>query len=238
MADQSNNDSLTSELESRLDDLFREEDGPEPIESEPKSEEYPLSELKNLVLSIDWEITDKDLADFVTQVKKLSSQYQNDKIVATFLQILGSLGEYIKTRRGKAHPKTFKTLNSVFARLDEVVRTGDMSGTEKKKNLHIAMKRYKLLREEIAKDKTRASRGSKVVGAKKTASQMQKPSTTVDDTAVPPPRQAVERRPAEPAVVVSEPAISEDALVKAVGEIKAYIRAEIDKLRGELKQLK
>ena len=73
MAEQSNNDSLTSELESRLDDLFREDDAPEPVESETQSQDYPLSELKNLVLSIDWEITDKVLAEFVSQVKKLNA---------------------------------------------------------------------------------------------------------------------------------------------------------------------
>jgi len=237
LADQSNNDSLTSELESRLDDLFREDDAPEMVETEPQPEEYPLSELKNLVLSIDWEITDKVLADFLTQVKSLKAQYHDDKIVLMFLQILGSLGEYIKTNRGKAHPKTFKILNSVFARLDAVVRTGGMSDTEKKKNLQTAMQRYKMLREEISKEKVGAGRQSKITESKKAKPPAKKQASEADVAAAASPIETVETADSEPTVSEPKSTISSDALAEAVNEIKAYIHAEIDKLREELKQL-
>jgi hypothetical protein len=238
LADPSNNDSLTSELESRLDDLFREDDAPEPVEIEPQAQGYPLAELKNLVLSIDWEITDKVLADFVSQVKVLKANFQDDKIVLMFLQILGSLGEYIKTNRGKAHPKTFKTLNSVFARLDEVVRSKGMSETEKKKILHTAMKRYKLLRQRISKEKVVPGRQKKIAMAKKAKPPIQKQPTEAEVAAVPSPGETVESVQPEPIASELKSAISANALAEAVNEIKAYIHAEIDNLREELKQLK
>jgi hypothetical protein len=97
--------------------------------------DYPLAELKNLVLSIDWEITDEVLSGFLSQIDGLKNGYKNDKIILMFLQLLGSLGEYIKTNRGKAHPKTFKILNSAFSRLEDVVQKEDMAESEKKKLL-------------------------------------------------------------------------------------------------------
>ena len=60
MVDPKNIDTLSSELETRLDDLFAENDIPmtEAQDKDPK-DHYPLAELKNLILSIDWEITDR-----------------------------------------------------------------------------------------------------------------------------------------------------------------------------------
>lgn len=135
MARQNDEDSLSSELESRLDDLFAEDDkfSEGPVTDDHPAD-YPLAELKNLVLSIDWEITDEVLQKFIHQVKDLKSTYKDDKINLTFLQILGSLGEYIRTNRGNAHPKTFKILNSVFSRFDDVVLASDMQEVEKKTN--------------------------------------------------------------------------------------------------------
>ena len=98
MARQNDEDSLSEELESRLDDLFGEDDkySEGPV-TEDSAQDYPLSELKNLVLSIDWEITDEVLQKFIGQIRDLKTTYKDDKINLTFLQILGSLGEQFLT---------------------------------------------------------------------------------------------------------------------------------------------
>ena len=74
----------------------------------PAAADNPLAELKSMVFSIDWEITDEVLSAFLSQIAKLKNTYKNEKIILMFLQLLGSLGEYIKTNRGNAHPKTLK----------------------------------------------------------------------------------------------------------------------------------
>ena len=112
MAEPNDADNLTPELENRVDDLFDENNTLLPDnEDRDGSEYYPLSELKNLILSIDWEITDEVLEKLLQQIKGLNMTYEHDKTVLTFLQILNSLGVYIKKNRAQAHPKTFKTLN-------------------------------------------------------------------------------------------------------------------------------
>ena len=159
MVDQKDVDTIDSELDSRLDDIFGENDiqlldAPD----ENQKDRYPLAELKNLILSIDWEITDEVLDNLLQQLKDLQLTYEQDKIVVTFLQILKSLGNYIRTHRAKAHPKTFKILNSVFSSLDKIVLSSDMSESAKKKILRAEMSHYKELRTQITRSKAAAGK--------------------------------------------------------------------------------
>lgn len=246
MADSKDVDTLSSELESRLDDLFGENNGALPeAEDNGAASHYPLAELKNLILSIDWEITDDVLQKFIQQIKDLKLTYKHDKIVLTFLQILNSLGDYIKTNRAKSHPKTFKILNSVFASLDKVVLARDMTTTVKKKILQAEMLRYKELRAQIAQVKTAAKPKEKIKPANAEKREIAK---VTEDQPVP---------LTEPSVPLSEAAISEspvidqgqesdivslrqpsvETLAEAVDEIKKYLHDEISALKKEIKAL-
>ena len=246
MADSKDVDTLSSELESRLDDLFGENNGALPeAEDNDVAAHYPLAELKNLILSIDWEITDDVLQKFIQQIKDLKLTYKHDKIVLTFLQILNSLGDYIKTNRAKSHPKTFKILNSVFASLDKVVLARDMTMTVKKKILQAEMLRYKELRAQIAQVKTAAKPKAKIKPANAEKREIAK---VTEDQPVP---------LTEPSVPLSEAAISEspvidqgqesdivslrqpsvETLAEAVDEIKKYLHDEISALKKEIKAL-
>ncbi len=248
---------MSSELENRLDDLFGENDAPlnDPQDKDLK-EHYPLAELKNLILSIDWEITDELLDKLLQQLKDLRLTYKHDKIVSTFLQILNSLGNYIKTNRAKAHPKTFKILNSVFSSLDKVVLSGDMSENVKKKILRAEMNRYQELRTQIAKGKTAAGQPKKtakppIVEATEVKEEQAEP-VIVEAT-------EVKEEQAEPVIVEAEPsvqtavaaeeeliltdeqsnvAVAVETLAQAVEEIKRYIHAEINALKEEMQNLR
>lgn len=215
MVDPKGIDTLSSELDNRLDDLFGETDVPLlNAQEEIKKEDYPLAELKNLILSIDWEITDEVLEKLIQQLKDLQLMYKHDKIVMSFLQILNSLGHYIKIHRAKAHPKTFKILNSVFSNLDKVVLDGDMSDAAKKKILHAEIHRYKELRSQIAKGKkTAAQPGTKtkstVTEAIETPEENEEAVINLDEPAAGP---EITEKKEVPAIVLEEP--SEGSLVK------------------------
>jgi hypothetical protein len=235
-------DTMSSELENRLDDLFAENDVP-PTDDQDKNlkEHYPLAELKNLILSIDWEITDEVLENFLQQLKDLRLTYQHDKIISTFLQILNSLGNYIKINRAKAHPKTFKILNSVFSSLDKVVLSGDMSEVAKKKILRAEMNRYQELRSQIAKSKAAAVGQPKkkarpaVSAAPEVAKKREEPEIA---EAEPSDQPAVDLR--EELILTDErpqAATPVENLAQAVDEIKRYIHVEINALREEIQNL-
>ena len=225
MVEPNDADNLNSGLNNRQDDLFAENDTPLlDKETGNASEHYPLSELKNLIFSLDWEITDEVLEKLLQQIKDLNMTYDHDKIVLTFLQILNAVGVYIKTNRAKAHPSSFKTLNSVFSSLDKVVLSKDMSGVDKKKILNSEMNRYKKLRTQVAQGKAEKEKHKikrqELVGAVP-ESFFQIPN-------------AVEGQLLD---TEHRPDIFAEALKKAVEEIKQHIQAEIKALKAELKSL-
>ena len=89
MADSKDVDTLSAELENRLDDLFGENNtAPAEAQDDDISAHYPLAELKNLILSIDWEITDDVLVKFLQQIKDLKLTYNQTRQAAITKEIL------------------------------------------------------------------------------------------------------------------------------------------------------
>ena len=148
------NEAINEEVEGRLDNLFGDEDtAADIIEDSHESDDSPLRELKTIVLSIDWEITDEVMTNFVEQIAILKDSLKDDKIVLVFLQLLGSLGEYIRINKGKSHPGAFKILTSLFNELDKVVQSKDLTESDKKKILSAEITKYKTLKEQLIKAK-------------------------------------------------------------------------------------
>jgi hypothetical protein len=201
-------DMLSSELESRRDDLFREDATPAVPAAPAMPPDYPLGELKKTVLSIDWEITPETIDSFQNHIRLLKETFQRDKIVSMFLQILGSLGQYIKTSRSNVHPSTFTVLNSVFARLEEIVTSPTMSAPVRKKLLQAEMTGYQELRDKILKRRVSVQ-----------------PSPAGKASAPAP-------APAAPAPSAAAPP---ETLVQAIEELKAFIRSELKALKEELR---
>ncbi len=214
---------MNPELENRLEDLFGNGDSPLPdIQARDSAEYYPLAELKNLILSIDWEITDEVLDKLLQQIKDLNMIYEHDKIVLTFLQILNALVVYIQKNRAKAHPKSFKTLNSAFSSLDKVVLSKDMKEAAKKKILSAEMNRYKQLKIQIVQ--SRAEKRNSRIKRQRPESVSPAPfslSSNAGKGEIPLTDQC--REP------------SAEAMAEAVEEIKQYIHSEIKALKDEIK---
>ena len=104
------------------------------------------------------------LADQVAGLKK---KYKDEKVVFTLLQLLGSIGEHIRIKRGKSHPDSFKFLNSLFNKIDKVVRTKSLTEPEKKKILSVEVNRYKVLKDKLSSRKYVAQKGKHVKPAVK-----------------------------------------------------------------------
>jgi hypothetical protein len=201
-------DTLSSELESRLDELFRE-DAPPVLPAPPAMiPDNPLAELKKTVLSIDWEITPETIDSFQDHIRLLKEAFQRDKIISMLLQILGSLGQYIKTSRSNVHPSTFTVLNSVFARLEEIVTSPSMPAPVRKKLLQAEMTGYQELRDKILK--RRAALQPSPAG--KAPAPAPAPAAPVPGAMVPP-----------------------ETLAQAIEELKAFIRSELKTLKEELR---
>ena len=202
---------------------------------EDVSDDYPLSELKNLVLSIDWEITDEALDSFLSQIDSLKATYKNQKIILTFLQLLGSLGVYIKTNRGNAHPKTFKILNSVFSRLEDVVLSANMAESEKKKLLRAEMDKYKQLRNQVSKKKAAKVIRKEVISAPKEIESLIK--APLKKEAARSGREVSAKAAKHSLATGPDTPQSLDSLSEAVEELKKFIHSELNALKQELRIL-
>ena len=210
MANPQKTDPLSSELQNRLDELFKEDELSSPAPAaEPKHRDDagPLDELKKIVLSIDWEITPEALDSFQDQIALLKEVYRQDKVATPLLQILGTLGHYIKSSRSNVHPSTFQLLNSVFARLDEIVASPMMSEGAKRRLLQAEVQAYQELRGKIAQRRP-AQPAAGSGGAAPAA--------------------------AAPAAPRSQ-GITPEMLAQAVQELKDFVRSELDQLRRELR---
>lgn len=109
-----------------------------------------IQKLKAAILSIEWEITDEALDTVLGSLVPLREKWAGQKAFLVCLQIIGTLGGYIKTAKDKAHPDAIKLLHSVFDTLDLVVTDDTLSASEKTEKVRAEVAKYNELKKEIA----------------------------------------------------------------------------------------
>ena len=225
---------------------FKEEAGPKDLlghtrkpsnsaETAGDPVDNPVTALKSIILSLEWEITDAVLGRFVEEIDRLKDAYSDDEVVVSFLGLLDSVGGYIKTHKGKAHPDAGKLLNSIYLSVERVILSKDMRDQEKRAMLSRELENFKRLKEKIASRKAalEKKKGLKGPDQAKAAAQERK-----DDQGF----RKEERSPdeaKETPLESHEGGVSPDeSLRTAVDEIKQLIQEEFRALREELRQLR
>ena len=232
MAQQRDEDNFRSQVEDRLDHLFQE-DAPDAAEEQVGLVEHPLKNLKAVLLSIDWEITDSTMDSLLNEIKNVEYVYSEDKILLTFLQLLGSIGRYVKANKGRAHPEATRVINSLYEALEKVALTEGMSRPEKEKMLLDEVAKFKKLKEQVVLRK--AEKKEPVVFEVSPAPPAPSPEPVPERERVPVTEiPAREESQAEPRAE-SRFAAPHEAFAYALEEIKDVIRAEFRALRAEIK---
>ncbi|WP_022665830.1 hypothetical protein [Desulfospira joergensenii] len=103
------------------------------ITSLPLISAIEMQDLKEVILAIDWEISNATLEDFDKVTTRLMSKFKSSKIPYSFLKIINSLGRYIASKKALAHQDAIFFLHSVFADFERVVQTPGMPFQEKKR---------------------------------------------------------------------------------------------------------
>ena len=226
MAD-NNDNSVSSEVDDRLEELFMEDDEPMDDDFGENSDvtDDRLREIKAAVLSMDWEINDDTLAKLLEQVKHLTSEYKDDRILLMFLQLLGSIAKYIQNNRVNAHPDSIKLLGSVYRSFEKTAVADGMPEAERKKLLQQEVEKFKELKKQIA--------SKKGVRAKNKQPQQPGAEKPKPKTAAPFP---VEEIPEEKPVETADVQLSAES--KAIlAQLQKTIREEFQLLRKELKTI-
>lgn len=119
--------------------------------SSPSVPDTDLSELKSVILSIDWEISDQTMQHFQKIIMGLIAKYEPYKIHHTFLKIMQTIGQYIGSRKAGAHSESISLLNSVLESFESICNAPEMPFRDKKKILEDNISRFQSLKNKISR---------------------------------------------------------------------------------------
>ncbi len=211
------------ELEKQLDDLLGH-DSPSGISTSDSKMESPsvspLTSLKSIVISMDWEINDLILKELIQELNRLKAVFQQDGIVVKSLQLLEAIGKYIQQKKARTHPDSIRLLQSIYRDLEILLLSKGISETVRRNILVDEVAQFMKLKEKLALP-PRPMAGY-LAGESEIA------STFVD-------RPSSESALQAKIVSDKERMPSHEVVLYALKEIKKYIHTEFSTLRTELK---
>ena len=197
----------------------------------------PIDDLKALVFSIDWEITDATMKAFLKEVKQLKEKYKDDRMSLMFLKLHESLGKYIKSKKARAHPDAIKLVASIYHKFERMLFTPDLSESEKKKLVSREVKKYNQFKKKVLAAKETAEPAASPAHSKQAASAPEPASEPVSPLSesesepvaesVPEPESAPDPEPGTTALSNESRALAE----YIVDELRQEIRSEFQELK-------
>jgi pilus assembly protein FimV len=112
-------------------------------------ESSPLTRLKSIILSLDWEINDEILQELDDELDNLQSMWQNDKVAEVYLQGLSKIGNYIRTKGAYAHPNSIKLLLTFFYNFEKIISSEQITGEQITQLLKGDVRKFKILQYQI-----------------------------------------------------------------------------------------
>ena len=233
---------IKEEVDSRLGELF----GDKPSSAEPreKAESDPagpaeFKELKALMLSVEWEITDDSMVRFLTETERLQGIYQDDPMVLSFLKLLGSVGKYIGNKKSQAHPNSITLLHSIYNKFETVLTASEMTDAEIKKILSEEIKKFKLLREKLVGQTALAPpKDAPAPGERKRPSDAAEAETGPAGDAAAEKSSPASAEAEDETSLVSDISPSLDILTAQLAEVKKLLLQGFESIRKEIKALK
>lgn len=131
------------EVEKRLDEIFADDlQSKNPQEEKLKIVKPPsLACLRNIIMSLEWEVTDDNLKDLMQEVSRLQRVYIKDPALQKLLGLLFHLCRYIKIYQSDTNPHIFKMLFQAYNGLTKI-ESGKYSSHQKAKIVNDEIKRY------------------------------------------------------------------------------------------------
>lgn len=112
-------------------------------------ESSPLTRLKSIILSLDWEINDEILQELADELDNLQSMWQGDKVAEVYLQGLHKIGSYIRTKGAYAHPNSIKLLLTFFYNFEKIISSEKITGEQITQLLKGDVRKFKILQYQI-----------------------------------------------------------------------------------------
>ena len=103
----------------------------------------PLNDIRSIIQSLEWEISDEKLDLLDAELNKLHSLNEGNSTILGFLQILRFLGRYIKVKGSGANRAAIALLLPVYDNLEEVILAEDVKVENKHAMLLDDIRKYR-----------------------------------------------------------------------------------------------
>jgi pilus assembly protein FimV len=113
-------------------------------------ESSPLTRLKSIILSLDWEINDEILQELADELVSLQAMWLGDKVAEVYLQGLAKIGNYIRTKGAYAHPNSIKLLLTFFYNFEKIISSPTITGDQITQLLKGDVRKFKILQYQIS----------------------------------------------------------------------------------------
>ena len=108
-----------------------------------------MEELKAVILSVDWEISNITMAGFDRVLIRLEKRLKSDKMHYTFLRIMHEIGAHIAQHQANAHQDSVSLLRRVFHQYELLVGHPSMAPDKKKELVQENIQAYKAFKRKI-----------------------------------------------------------------------------------------
>lgn len=138
---------LTMGIEKRLDEIFA--DDRQRNNSQTSKIKYikapSLESLRNIIMSLEWEVTNDHLNDLMQELSMLQQAYVKEDHLQKLFRLLIHLVRYIKVYQSDTHPYIFKMLFRAYRALTKII-SENYSSDQKAKIVNVEIKRYLALK--------------------------------------------------------------------------------------------
>nr|NJM01275.1 hypothetical protein [Desulfobacula sp.] len=111
-----------------------------------------FTELTDILKALNPNINAFDTGLLQNKLSEMDSRYSNIPALAPLLKMMGSLGKYLDSKKGRAHPDAVPVLISIAGRFEKIIHDLDMDGDKDKIHELVAgeIQKYKALQNKIA----------------------------------------------------------------------------------------
>lgn len=223
---------FADEVNNRLGEFFgnmEKSEAPKPKASGSNPKDAELYELKAIILSIEWEISEEIMMRLIAETDRLMKVYRDNKVLLSLLKLLDSVGKYIKAKKATAHPDSIKLLHSVHSNLQRVATSGTLTEAQSSQILSAEIAKFKNLKQQLLAKSEPAPLKEKVPPVKAAPPKAAAPAERT---------QPATPSKAAPAPAAVQSGIPQDPVLQAIEELKKLLKEEFKILHEELKRLR
>jgi hypothetical protein len=211
---------FSSALAKRLEEVF-------PVDVKPSSgganlisraKNTPLFKLKKILLSMEWEIEDSTMSEYLEEIEKLQNMYRNNLYCFNLLKLQFLYGKYIQYYKYRLPLNTYKRIYSLYVNTGRILHDSNLSNLKKKHIVTAEIRKFKEFKTYFSSNTDDASKQNERYSSnRKQKIQTPKKQGELVDSAL-----------------TSENPVFDHYVSKIVLELKDFFKKELSDIKNEL----